>query len=438
MILRSINVDSPLLEKALKVAIAVGIPLFMFSCKTLDQDKSKHPIDERIISGDTDNYFQGILIYDPQKKDTLYDRNSKRYFTPASNTKIFTLFAALKTLPEKIPSLRYMAQNDTLFMEGTGDPTFLHPFFKDSSLIKLAKPYTHILLSLSNFKDTRYGPGWAWDDYDHYYSAERNGFPLYGNVVHIHKTDSLQVTPANFREKVIPLKFVRNREWDQNTFYFDPDRKDTLETPFIGDSTLIKKLLSTALHKEVRLVPDLPQIAKQTMYSVPSDSLYKRMMYESDNFLAEQLLILVSSTLSDTLNSNKAREHILATYLTELRQPPRWVDGSGLSRYNLFTPESMVHVLNEMYREIPRDRLLGLFPIGGVSGTLKDRFKGDGQPYIYAKSGALGNTYNLSGYLLTRSGKMLIFSFMNNHFTKSPQEVRHTMESVFEWYRDHY
>src|SRR5690606_40248997 len=94
-----------------------------------------------------------------------------------SNTKIFTLFAALKTLPEKIPSLKYMAQNDTLFMEGTGDPTFLHPFFKDSSLIKLAKPYTHILLSLSNFKDTRYAPGWPSVDYNHYYSAERNGFP---------------------------------------------------------------------------------------------------------------------------------------------------------------------------------------------------------------------------------------------------------------------
>src|SRR5690606_10927278 len=123
----------------------------------------------------------------------------------------------------------------------------------------------------------------------------------------------------------------------------------------------------------------------------------KRMMHESDNFLAEQLLILVSSTLSDTLSSALAREHIMNTYLTELRQPPRWVDGSGLSRYNLFTPESMVYILDAMYREIPRERLLDLFPAGGVSGTLKDRFGGDGQPYIFAKSGALGNTYNLSG-----------------------------------------
>lgn len=436
--LRSINVDFSRPKKALKFVIAIGIPLIIFSCKTLDKGKLNHPINKNIISDGTDNYFQGILIYDPLKKDTLYSLNSNKYFTPASNTKIFSLFAALKTLPNKIPSLRYAIQNDTLFMEGTGDPTFLHPYFKDSTILRFVEPYAHISLSLSNFKDTKFGPGWAWEDYDSYYSAERSGLPIYGNVVSIYQTDSLQVSPPYFGEKVIPLKYIKNRDWDQNTFYFDPDRRDTLEIPFIVDSTLIKKLLESVLHKKIRLVPQIPNITKQTLYSIPSDSLYKRMMYESDNFLAEQLLILVSATLSDTLNSAKAREHIMDTYLTGLRQSPRWVDGSGLSRYNLFTPESMVYILNSMYREIPRERLLHLFPAGGVSGTLKDRFGGDGQPYIFAKSGALGNTYNLSGYLLTRSGKTLIFSFMNNHFTQNSQEVRHNMQSVLEWFREHY
>jgi D-alanyl-D-alanine carboxypeptidase/D-alanyl-D-alanine-endopeptidase (penicillin-binding protein 4) len=437
-VLRSINIDFSLPKKALKFIIAIGIPLFIFSCKTLDKGKLNHPIDKNIIYDGTDNYFQGILIYDPLKKDTLYSLNSNKYFTPASNTKIFTLFAALKTLPNNIPSLHYTVQNDTLFMEGTGDPTFLHPYFKDSTILRFAEPYAHISLSLSNFKDTKFGPGWAWDDYDSYYSAERSGFPIYGNAVSIYQTDSLRVTPQNFREKVIPIKYIKNREWDQNTFYFDPNRRDTLEIPFIVNSTLIKKLLESVLHKKIHLIPQIPYIAKRTLYSIPSDSLYKRMMYESDNFLAEQLLILVSSTLSDTLNSAKAIEHIMKTYLTGLRQPPRWVDGSGLSRYNLFTPESMVYILDRMYSEIPRERLLHLFPAGGVSGTLKDRFGGDGQPYIFAKSGALGNTYNLSGYLLTRSGKTLIFSFMNNHFTQVSQEVRHNMQSVLEWFREHY
>lgn len=436
--LRSINVDFPLPKKAIKFLIAVGIPILIISCKAVGHDRFHRSINEKITSEGTDKYFQGILIYDPLKKDTLYSHNSKKYFTPASNTKIFTLFAALKTLPKRIPSLHYVVQEDTLFMEGTGDPTFLHPFFKDSTILKLADQYTHISLYLDNFRDTGFGPGWAWEDYDRYFSAERSGFPIYGNVVGIHKADGIQVTPPYFKEKVIPLKYVKNREWDENIFFFDPNRNDTLEIPFIGDSTLVKKLLDTVFRKKIRSVSRMPNTTKDTLYSIAADSLYQRMMYESDNFLAEQLLILVSSTLSDTLNSARAREHIMDTYLGELRQPPKWVDGSGLSRYNLFTPESMVYVLNKMYGEMPRDRLFNLFPAGGISGTLKDRFGSNGQPYIFAKSGALGNNYCLSGYLITRSGKTLIFSYMNNHFTKSSQEVRQTMQSVFEWVRDHY
>ena len=148
------------------------------------------------------------------------------------------------------------------------------------------------------------------------------------------------------------------------------------------------------------------------------------MMQVSDNFLAEQLLILASSTLSDTLSSAKPRDFMLKNHLSNLRQPPRWVDGSGLSRYNLFTPESLVHVLHQMYDEILQQRLFQLFPAGGVSGTIEEWYPGNSEPYIYAKTGSLGNNHCLSGYLLTKSGKTLIFSFMNNHFMESSIEVK--------------
>src|SRR5690606_18958491 len=264
----------------------------------------------------------------------------------------FTLYTSLKTLPEKIPSLKYIAKNDTLYMEGTGDPTLLHPYFGDSTAIKLAQNHKNISLYLNNFKESRYGPGWAWEDYDLYFSPERNGFPLYGNVVTITNNDSLMVSPDHFKDRVLPIGYGVNRELYSNTFYFDLQRNDTLESPFIIDSTLTKSLLVKVLHKKVNIVQKMPNGQKQALYSVCSDSLYKRMMEVSDNFLAEQLLILSSSTLSDTLNGAKAREYMLDHYLTELEQPPRWVDGSGLSRYNLFTPGSMVYVLNKMYQEI--------------------------------------------------------------------------------------
>jgi len=173
-------------------------------------------------------------------------------------------------------------------------------------------------------------------------------------------------------------------------------------------------------------------------YSVSTDSVLRRMMWESDNFLAEQLLILASSTLSDTLDSNTARTFVLDDLLKDLKQQPRWVDGSGLSRYNLFTPESLVQVLEKMYREIPRERLFSFFPKGGISGTLEDWYPGNPEPYIIAKTGSLGNNHSVSGYLLTKSGKTLIFSFMNNHFRKPSSEIKKRMQRVFEELRDNY
>jgi D-alanyl-D-alanine carboxypeptidase/D-alanyl-D-alanine-endopeptidase (penicillin-binding protein 4) len=384
------------------------------------------------------NHFSGIMIYDPISGDTLYQLNSEKYFTPASNTKIFTLYTSLLLLPKDIPALRYCNMNDTLFIEGTGNPSLLHPFLKDSSAIQFLKRYKNISLNLNNYTDSKLGPGWAWEDYDGYYSAERSALPIFGNVVTIYKNDSLDVVPGYFKSKVKLTKNTTNREIDSNSFYFDPSIKDTLEIPFKTDSPVIQALLEAAIGKEISVVTKMPCEEKMILPGIPTDSINKRMMQESDNFLAEQLLVLASSTLSDTLNTEIAIEYMLKNRLKELTQSPRWVDGSGLSRYNLFSPESMVYVLNAMHKEFHKERLFNLFAQGGESGTLTDWYPGNPHPYIYAKTGTLGNNHNISGYLITKSGKTLIFSFMNNHFTNPASEIKKQMQSIFEWLRDNY
>ncbi len=411
--------------------------LILIGCASAKKNIFKK-IDNTLDSSFFDNQFTGFLLIDSQTKDTLYNQNGTKYFTPASNTKIFTLYSSLKLLPDKIPSLKYVSQNDTVYIAGTGDPTLLHPYFNDSTAIHFLRGYANIVLYLKNFQEKKFGPGWSWDDYHWYYSPERSGFPMYGNILTLHQTDSLHAFPQYLHDKIVSVDHPLNREWDKNIFYFDRTRKDTLEIPFIVDSTLTRELLENALRKKVVLTNRIPDAEKTVLYSIPSDSVYKRMMWESDNFLAEQLLILASSTLSDTLSGSIVREHILEKHLSDLKQLPRWVDGSGLSRYNLFSPQSMVQVLEKIYADIPRKRLFSIFPSGGVSGTLKDWYGGGTTPYIYAKSGSLGNNYCLSGYLLTNSGKILIFSFMNNHFRQPTSEVKKRMQKIFENIRDDY
>jgi len=373
-----------------------------------------------------ENHFVGLLVVDPVSKDTLYAINSKKYFIPASTTKIVTLYTALKLLPERIPSLKYIAQNDTLYFEGTGDPTQLHPHFKDSTVIRFLHKQKNLVWHPNNYQGELLGPGWAWEDYQYYYQVERGALPLYGNVAQLYQLNGLQVFPDYFKNSVIDLNYPKNREIEANTFYYDSERRDTIAIPFRTDSTLTKKLLEASVQKPIISKKAMPEGEKSVVFSIPSDSVYKRMMHESDNFLADQLLVLSSGMLSDTLDGKKARTYILENELADLKQPPRWVDGSGLSRYNLFTPESMVQVLNKLRKEIPQKRLFEFFVPNAISDTITNQKV----PYIYAKSGSVGNNYSLNGYLLTQSGKLLNFSFMNNHFTVPSSVVREQVQDV--------
>ena len=417
--------------------LLVVILLSLIGCSTKKSIIAKE-FDKHLASTFYKNQFTGILVVDAHTKDTIYNHDSNKYFIPASNTKIFTLFAALKILPKNVPTLKYIESNDSLYFEGTGDPAFLHPYLKDSTSIGFLKEKQNLVFVTGNFQDEKFGPGWAWDDYQWYYSAEKSALPIYGNVVMTYKNPELIVTPSYFKDSTMEItnKYARNQS--SNFFYYPPQSKDTLETPFITNTQTTTSILEFLLGKNIHTVSSMPKGQKETLSGIDLDSLYVRMMHESDNFIAEQLLLLSATVLKDTLNSKMVRDYILDTDLKDLAQQPRWVDGSGLSRYNLFTPQNMVSVLNKLYTDIPKERLFTIFPAGGLSGTLKSRFAGEKQPYIYAKSGSLSNNYCLSGYLLTNSGKTLIFSFMNNHFRESVTEERLRLEKMLQTLRDSY
>jgi serine-type D-Ala-D-Ala carboxypeptidase/endopeptidase (penicillin-binding protein 4) len=391
-------------------------------------------LDRHFSSDFYSNHWSGFYLYDPLEKKEVYNYQGEKYFIPASNVKILTLYTGLKLIPDSIPSLKYISKNDTLYICGTGDPTLLEPYFNQKKVIDFLKNKKEtIALFTENFDDTCYGPGWSWEDYAEYFSPERTSFPIYGNIVTI--SSPINVYPSYFKNDV---KFGNKefpREFKKNKFYFSGNKK--LEIPFITSDSLTKVLLEKELNKFVYLTGKFPKEKFSYLYSIPSDSLYRRMMLVSDNFLAEQILLMGSLSISDKLNSNATIRLMLSSYLKDLPQQPRWVDGSGLSRYNNFTPKDMVYILTKLYEDIPYKRLISLFPIGGVSGTLKNNYKGN-PPYIFAKTGGMKGVSNLSGYLETKSGKVLIFSFMNNNFQYSSQRIKENMQKVLEYVRDHY
>ena len=429
--------DLKVASQTLRYGLFVGLSLLFLNCKSAKV--SKH-LQKSITSSFYENQFTGFMVYNPRTKDTVFNHNGERYFTPASNTKIFTLFTGLHYLPENIPAFKYAVDGDTLIIKGAGDPSFLHPYFKDSTALNFIKNYKAVKLVTDNYANDKFGPGWAWEDYDTYFSPERSAFPLYGNVLSISNsnTGDLKTYPEFLGPQASFSTMNKRRDFNANNFYYKLTRKDTIEVPFVLDTSMVKQLWNDMLPDKVEFIPHTTVKTDKIVYSIPSDSLYKRMMYVSDNFLAEQILILASSTVSDTLDATPIRKAILENQLQFLKQPPKWYDGSGLSNYNLFTPLSLIQVLEKLYTEIPRNRLFNFFPIGGKSGTLKNWFAGDKAPYIYAKTGTLSSAYCLSGYLLTNSGEVLIFSFMNNNYTTSSNVIKPEMQKLLEYLRDHY
>jgi len=400
--------------------------------------KITRTISKKVHTPFYENQFTGIYIYDVNADKEVYNYNGDKYFTPASNTKIFTLFTGLTMLPDSIPAFKYSVNKDTITIQGTGDPTFLHNYFKDSTAIKMINNYAKANIIIENIIDKRFGPGWAWEDFDSYFSPERSAFPMYGNVITVQNEDSIVVQPAYYQQKIKVTDNFYGRDEYKNNFYFRKDRKTETEIPMLIDSTQIAALWNEIAPNKVSVIKSSEIKPSIIAYSVLSDSLYRRMMEVSDNFLAEQILVLASSTLSDTLSSSNARKYMLENELKDLKQQPRWVDGSGLSRYNLFSPISFVEVLSKLYKMIPQERLFYLFPVGGEFGTIKNWYAGTNKPYVFAKTGTVGNNHNVSGYLLTNAGKVLVFSFMNNHFKKTNDEIKTQMQNTFEWLRDHY
>jgi D-alanyl-D-alanine carboxypeptidase/D-alanyl-D-alanine-endopeptidase (penicillin-binding protein 4) len=125
---------------------------------------------------------------------------------------------------------------------------------------------------------------------------------------------------------------------------------------------------------------------------------------------------------------------LLKTDFKDLPTKPRWVDGSGLSRYNLFSPKDFIYILNKLQNEFGFARMKRILPTGG-QGTLTNYYESDAG-YIYAKTGSMSNNVSLSGYLITKKGKLLTFSVIINNFNGSGKSGRRAIEKLIKSIRE--
>ncbi|MCE7053754.1 D-alanyl-D-alanine carboxypeptidase [Algoriphagus sp. AGSA1] len=380
-------------------------------------------------------HLTGFMLFDLDSQRVLYEKNSHQRFIPASTTKLLTLFSSLVILGDSTQTLRYVQEGDRIKIWGSGDPSWKYKKLFQPDFAKFLAPFDKIIFSDANMISPAFGYGWQWDDYYYGYSAERSPLPIYGNLVQVKKASNAPtVYPPYFQPLVFPTtRTIREleRDFHSNKFYYNPNNFRAREEfiPFISSPELLTQLASDITGKAWDYQPDSLPAIHEEWRGAPLFPILKEMMLESDNFLAEQLMLMVSDRLFQRLDTERAIEYMLKTYLYDLPDKPQWVDGSGLSRHNLMTPRSMVALFEKLYRIVPDSELQELLPTGGKSGTLKNGYVAE-TPYIFAKTGTMSNNHSLVGLIRGKSGRHYCFAFMNSNYPWKASEVRREMEKV--------
>lgn len=398
-----------------------------------------------------ENAFIGFLLVDPSKEKPIYEQYADKHMTPGSTTKLFTIYGAKNNLPEVLPALEYVIKGDSLIFWSTGYPLTLHPDHPDSTVVNfLSQTDKKLFYWPRPTEDSRFGPGWGWDDYPYYFGAEKSVFPIYGNSIRFildNKNKTYRMSPEyrGFQVTVDSLyaeksSVTRDEFWNEFKIQFATNYDvDTITRAFRTSDALFTELLSKSIQKPIhRIEMDSRPESFQTLDGVVADSLYKWTLQDSDNLFAEQIMLMISGQQSDTLSTEKGIEYLKKDSVFRLIDESSeliWRDGSGLSRYNMFSPNALNKVLyswdyrpNGWYWQSPNIHILSYLPKGATSGTLKDWYG----PYVFAKTGTLSNNHALVGYILTDKGETLQFVLIANHYTVPTSIIRESMGVVLE------
>ena len=346
--------------------------------------------------------------------------------TPASNIKILTILGSLIS-GDTIPSIKYKITNDTLRISPTGYPFIAHPKYDDEDLESFIKRFNHIVYHKPNIDLNKYGPAWAWDDFKYYFQAERSEMPLYGNVIQIVKelNDSIKVIPDIFK---VYMNFYQeekvSRDYKENNFLINPSlikAGDTIYYPFVTSRKNTMDLLETFFKTSVTYNNDELTNYKIWNSNIKED-VYSAVLKDSDNLISESLAANISLLANDTISTDKGLKIILNSLDDNKIQ---LFDGSGLSRYNLIKPSSLVLALEKIYQHYGFERIKKIFPNNYIITGTED--------FVWGKTGTLKNNHNYSGYIITDKGRQYVFSIMINHFTDDLDVIKESISDFLKY-----
>jgi D-alanyl-D-alanine carboxypeptidase/D-alanyl-D-alanine-endopeptidase (penicillin-binding protein 4) len=393
-----------------------------------------HSIDSLTLQPVFRNAQWGVLIVNPRTGDTLYSKNAGKLFMPASNMKIVTSAVALTLLGADYSyrttfatdgEVRDSLLDGNLIVIGRGDPTIsdnmrglatlVMDTLADSVRAHGIRQVTGSLARVGNaFPDSVHGYGWEWDDLGEYYAAG--------------------VDELIFNEGMAPTSLRPPPDTVRDSLYSGPAKDPATGYLNAFNDALIRKHINVEAGVMDSILPT--PIKMDTLFtyiSPPLRNILPALLKPSQNQIAEILLKTIGLERGGMGTADSARKIVAQQLLAWGVQPDGFAiyDGSGLSRHDLVSPETLVRVLDRIQQDTAFAVYYNAMPIAGVDGTLKDRMKGTpAEGNVHAKTGSIGAARSLSGYVTSADGERLIFSILANNWTTPSSAVTGVADQI--------
>ena len=399
---------------------------FLHAQKKLDRKINRSIAEETAFKGAQ----VSISVFDMEEKKEVVSVQSDKNLLPASTIKLVTFLGALQTFGFTIPLFHYKKLDSRFYFWSIGYPLLGHPnhaneeaftFLKKQkdSLFYIPRPMTSPVL----------GSGWAWDDLSYAFSAKKSSFPFHGNLVQIistPETDSLGFSPPRFEQTVPYTKNQTGYEFLVNDQLRSLSRikADTLLIPFKPSDSLFVQLAQDAIATPIYIESkqEIPLEGYKTLTTTKT-TLYKALLHDSDNLVAESIVLMLSGTAQWELNTQQGLAMLYQQNKT-LKSQFRQVDGSGLSRYSLASPRGLLETLDKIYETIGTSKIKTLLPQANSQGTLICYAPQQNLDFVYAKSGNLRNNHALAGYFFSKTNKPFAFVISVNNYTGGKEAVK--------------
>ncbi len=435
----------------------------------------------------------GMLIVDPVSGDTLYARNAGKLFMPASNQKILTGATAVAQLGADFRFRTDFATNGPvvngsmrgdLVVIGRGDPTVSDAAFgdamkplraaADSLWARGVREIAGALVTGGDaFADSTLGFGWSWDNLDYGYSAGVDELFFNEGVARVTVraatrvggVASVRTAPARAVPQIGRVSVVTGGMMDpearaRNSIRWETDirgprpRVDLAGFVKAGDSATVDVAIRNpsqawleafaealadrgiVLRGNVISAPAAPVAGVTplfTLWSPPLRTILPLFEKPSQNQIGEILFrtLGLEKTGVGTPDSGRrvVQRQLAAWGVDTAGHAVR--DGSGLSRHDYVTPETIVRVLDAMRTHAEFRTFYDALPIAGVDGTIRARMKGTlAEGNVHAKTGTVDKARSLSGYVTTADGRLLLFSFLCNNFTVPNRAVEQVQDDI--------